>query len=55
MCNGAVWMAARRLGVPKTPLFVNLDASEYSAGQHSEVSKLQSALDVSRLNFRKMP
>jgi Uma2 family endonuclease len=25
MCNGAVWTAARRLEVPKTPLFVNLD------------------------------
>jgi Uma2 family endonuclease len=25
MCNGAVWTAARRLEVPTTPLFVNLD------------------------------
>jgi Uma2 family endonuclease len=25
MCNGAVWTAARRLEVPKTPLFVDLD------------------------------
>jgi Uma2 family endonuclease len=25
MCNGEVWTAARRLEVPKTPLFVNLD------------------------------
>jgi Uma2 family endonuclease len=25
MCNGAVWTAARRLEVPKTQLFVNLD------------------------------
>jgi Uma2 family endonuclease len=25
MCNSAVWTAARRLEVPKTPLFVNLD------------------------------
>jgi Uma2 family endonuclease len=25
MCNGAVWTAARRLEVPNSPLFVNLD------------------------------